>query len=134
MVNDTTATSPDGTIAAIRRFSPQGRVILITGGTDKELDFNELSKLIKVSLSPEQVILLEGSATKKLRAVLGRWSMDTREYPSLKECVRAATMTSKGSKGQQVILFSPGAASFEKFKNEFHRGEEFNRLIKTFIK
>jgi len=134
VVNDTTATSPDGTIAALRRFTPHGRVILIAGGTDKELDFHELSKVIKSTLTPNQVILLEGSATAKLRAVLGRWYLGEKEHTTLKECVRTAMLAAKGSLGQQVIVFSPGAASFEKFKNEFDRGEQFNHLVKTFTK
>ena len=31
--------------------------------------------------------------------------------------------------GANKIIFSPGAKSFEKFKNEFDRGEQFNLLI-----
>jgi len=32
-----------------------------------------------------------------------------------------------------TVVFSPGCASFEKFKNEFDRGEQFNRLIKKYF-
>ncbi len=134
VINDTTATSPDGTIAALRRFTPQGQVTIIVGGTDKELDFTDLAKEIKATLTPEQVIFLEGSATKKLQAVLGRWGSTSRECTTLKECIRVALDQTKRSKAKQILLFSPGAASFEKFKNEFHRGEEFNKHIKTLMK
>ena len=30
------------------------------------------------------------------------------------------------------ILFSPGAASFGMFKNEFDRGDKFNKIVKSF--
>jgi len=33
-----------------------------------------------------------------------------------------------------VVLFSPASASFEKFKNEFDRGEKFNKIIKNLLK
>ena len=79
IVNDSAATSPDATINAIERFkkyfcpkSPREvrkslrNLILITGGTDKNLDFKELAKKIKKEIKPENLILLNGSATKKL--------------------------------------------------------------------
>jgi UDP-N-acetylmuramoylalanine--D-glutamate ligase len=129
VVNDTTATSPDGTIAALRRFSLQRKIILITGGTDKELDFTDLAVEIKKTLAPENVILLEGSATRRLKAALGEWSSSIAERRTLKECVDLAFASAK-KVPNACILFSPGAASFEKFKNEFDRGEQFSALVK----
>ena len=131
VVNDTTATSPDGTIAALRRFKAQGRVILITGGTDKQLDFSQLGKEIKTSLTEESIIFLEGSATTKLRHDLRGWAKQVEEKTTLKECLREAKEMIKKEKGKVILLFSPGSASFEKFKNEFDRGEQFNKLIKS---
>ncbi len=79
IVNDSAATSPDATIKAIERFkkyicpkSSRGarkslrNLILITGGTDKNLDFKDLAKKIKKEIKPENLILINGSATKKL--------------------------------------------------------------------
>jgi UDP-N-acetylmuramoylalanine-D-glutamate ligase len=43
-----------------------GDLILITGGTDKNLDFKDLAKKIKEEIKPKNLILLNGSATKKL--------------------------------------------------------------------
>lgn len=50
IVNDTTATSPDGTIAALRRFGREN-LILIPGGTDKNLEFGEWAKFVKKFLN-----------------------------------------------------------------------------------
>ena len=33
----------------------------------------------------------------------------------------------------QCVLLSPGAASFELFKNEFDRGTQFKALVKLYI-
>jgi UDP-N-acetylmuramoylalanine--D-glutamate ligase len=66
IVNDSAATSPDATINAIERFKKYKNLILITGGTDKNLDFKDLAKKIKKEIKPENLILLNGSATKKL--------------------------------------------------------------------
>lgn len=129
VVNDTTATSPDGTIAALKRFSRERKVILITGGTDKELDFTDLAEELKKIISPKNVIFLEGSATRRLKESLGVWANPAKEASTLSECVSLAFSIAKNVH-DACILFSPGAASFEKFKNEFDRGEQFNALVK----
>ena len=43
--NDTTATAPAATIAALESFS--GKVVLIAGGTDKKLPMEDMARVIK---------------------------------------------------------------------------------------
>ena len=67
IVNDSTATSPDATISAIERFSKNNdTLILITGGTDKKLNYKKLALKIKKYIPRDNLFLIEGSATKKL--------------------------------------------------------------------
>lgn len=125
--NDTTATSPDGTIAAIKRFDRTGKkLILITGGTNRELEYSEWAKVVREHLKPEQIVFLEGSATELMKQALG-WSEAT-TYPTLTACVDEALERAKG--GSSIVLFSPSSKSFEKFKNEFDRGEQFNAYVR----
>ncbi len=131
VVNDSTATTPDGTIAAIERFSKEGEIFLICGGTDKELSFGELARLVKKRVPPSSLTLLNGSATKKLSAALARIGYKvSAPHEDLDVCVREALTQSKRSRKRAIILFSPGAASFEKFKHEFERGERFETLVR----
>ena len=125
--NDTSATSPEGTIAALNRFGGRGNnLILITGGTDRELDFKSWAKTVKKLLNPKNVIFLDGSATDKMKKEL-KWNR-AKEQKNLKECLSVALKeVSRGRKN--IILFSPSSKSFEKFKNEYDRGEKFNKLI-----
>lgn len=134
VVNDSCATSPDGTIAAIERFRKTHNLVLIAGGTDKELEFGELAQIIKKYIPPGQLMLLEGSATDKLSKDLRSVHYSAQPFSSLKKCVDAAFAVAKKQQGRTIILFSPGAASFEKFLHEFDRGGEFNKLVKTYIK
>jgi UDP-N-acetylmuramoylalanine-D-glutamate ligase len=95
--------------------------------------------MIKKYISSEQLILLEGSATTKLITLLSaqklsRFNLDNRVYETFSECVGEAFRVAKTLKGKTTILFSPGAASFEKFLHEFDRGEKFNALVKEFVK
>lgn len=136
VVNDSAATTEEATIAALRRFSrgSKKQCVLITGGTNKNLSYCQLAKEIKRRILPKHLILLEGSATDILERELQNIGYgDTRacRHGTLRECVsRASEILAPKHK---TILFSPGAASFEKFKNEFDRGEQFNRLTQKYF-
>lgn len=128
VINDTTATSPDGAIVAMKRFGAPSTV-LITGGTDRKLDFSYWGKEIKKYLKPENIIFLDGSATKKMKKAIGSWGIKIPVFGNLKDCVRHAKHLA-GKYKQSVILFSPASKSFEKFQNEYDRGEQFNTLVR----
>ena len=94
IVNDSSATSPEATIQAIERFKDKN-LILITGGTDKNLDFKNLAKEIKKYIKPENLILLNGSATKKLIEELRKIKYKIKEeniFEELKEAVHHACL------------------------------------------
>jgi UDP-N-acetylmuramoylalanine--D-glutamate ligase len=121
--NDTAATMPDAAIAGINSFSEN--IILIAGGADKNLEFGKFAKTISEKV--EKLILLKGEATEKLKkelSSLGELSsakIDS-EFDSMEKAVeRARHIAETGD----VVLLSPGAASFGLFLNEFDRGDKF---------
>lgn len=124
-VNDTTATMPDAAIAGINSFSRP--VILIAGGADKNLDFKEFAKVISEKV--RKVILLKGEATEKLKSELKKIDAEKKidsEFDSMERAViRAKCLSGPGD----VVLLSPGAASFGLFLNEFDRGEKFREAV-----
>ncbi len=126
-INDTTATIPEAAVAAIKRFRPKARrLILIAGGQDKNLDFRELQR--SISKWVNVLVMLPGTATKKILPRTGR-RPEPRYAKSMQEAVKIAC--ENAGKGDYILL-SPGAASFGLFLNEFDRGEKFvdavNRL------
>jgi len=127
VVNDTTATSPDGAIAAVRRWGGPN-CILICGGTDRELDYREWARELPARITKNNTVFLAGSATQKMKAALGPAARGIRTYDSLDEAWRAA-LKRAGHFVSAVVLFSPGAKSFELFANEFDRGQQFNALV-----
>jgi len=109
--NDTAACSPEATMVALERFSGKDRkLILISGGTDRELDFREWGVMVKKYLEPENIILLSGTATEKMKKELGS---KVEEHDILEECFKSALEKAKGNNA--IILFSPSSKSFEKF-------------------
>lgn len=136
--NDTTATSPEALTASMQRFlGKDEKIIFISGGTDRELDYKNWAEVAKKLMIPENLILLSGSATEKIKKELGWESFN--EFDNLEMCLKKAleiiekAPTSLKLRGASKIIFSPGAKSFEKFKNEFDRGEQFNLLVKQML-
>lgn len=131
VINDSAGTSPDATIAAIEKFSGEDDFILITGGTDKDLDFTELAEKIIGFVPPKNLYLLTGSGTDKLQKELKKFQyLPKNIFDSLNELVKTVAKNHKTG----TIVFSPGGASFEKFKNEFDRGNQFTQAsLKYFI-
>ncbi len=117
--NDTTATMPQAVIEALNTF-PEG-LILIAGGVDKGLDYSDLAEKIKEKVS--SLILLPGTGTDKLKKELAGF-----KNIFLAENMREAVKKSSSLKGG-VVLLSPGGSSFNLFKNEFDRGERFNKEV-----
>lgn len=134
IVNDSAGTSPEATEQVLKRF-PSQNTILLTGGTDKNLDFRSLALKIKKSLPSNHLILLNGSATLKLINHLNQLKYSSQYYvfETLEECFTFA-LSLINKKKHYYLVFSPGAASFEKFKNEFDRGAKFNKLIQKYQK
>lgn len=126
--NDTTATSPDGAICGVNSFAEP--IILIAGGNDKGLDFSGFGKVIAEKI--KRLVLLKGSATEKLALAIKKNLPDERKeqeftvVDSMKKAVEFASQTAE--KGD-VVLLSPGAASFGLFLNEFDRGNKFKEAV-----
>jgi len=120
--NDSAATIPEATAAAVDSFTAP--LILITGGTDKELQFECLKESLK---RPKAIFLLKGSGTDKILPILRENGISWNGvYSSLKEAVEQSVKAA--AEGDSIIL-SPGCTSFGMFLNEFDRGEKFKQLV-----
>ncbi len=127
-VNDTAATAPEAAIAALKSFSQP--IVLIAGGANKQLPFEGLAQAINTHASA--VVLLDGTATpllmQELQAGAGHKVPVYGPYLGLDSAVQQAREIARPG---DVILLSPGCASFGMFRNEFHRGDEFRRIVES---
>ncbi len=125
-VNDTSATAPAATIAALDVLTPRaGQLHLIAGGSDKGVDFGELGQAIAAAKA--RVFMLEGTATPVLTDHIERHggTVDG-PYASMIDAVQAAIAEAKSG---DIVALSPGCASFGMFRNEFERGEQFRAAV-----
>jgi UDP-N-acetylmuramoylalanine--D-glutamate ligase len=120
--NDTTATIPEAAAASVSSFEVP--VHWIAGGTDKNLDMGAFERLGK---APASLVLLKGSATDRMVPIFRSkgWTWQG-PYATLDEAVAEVARRARAG---EVVVFSPGATSFELFKNEFYRGNAFKDLV-----
>ncbi len=123
--NDTTSTTPDALLAALKALGQQKKVILIAGGADKNLPLGDL--VGPLSRYCQELILLPGAGTEKLKPLIQNLKIKIIDATDLRRAVSAAILSARRG---DTILFSPGFASFGLFKNEFDRGEKFAGLVK----
>jgi len=120
--NDSAATVPEAAKAAVEAFEEP--VVLITGGTDKNLDF---SVAREAYAKAAVLILLAGTGTDKLRAMLDADGLSYRgPFGDIDSAVEAAA---EAARPGSVALLSPGCTSFGMFKNEFARGRRFKAAV-----
>jgi UDP-N-acetylmuramoylalanine--D-glutamate ligase len=125
---DSAATIPEAAAAAVDALGADGRLILVTGGTDKNLNF---SSLAKAAGKAKAVILLAGSGSDKLRGLLGNAGVACLgPFDVLENAANAALDIAAA--GDRVCL-SPGCASFGMFLNEFDRGRRWKETIKKIV-
>jgi len=140
--NDSKATTPEGAIAALEAFDQP--IIIIAGGYDKNLPFDELGR--KIAVKAKAAILLGQTAQKiavairnanmSLRAQRSNLKLRDTQYAirntkieivdSLTEAVESARRLAVSG---DVILLSPACASYDMFDNFEHRGREFIKLV-----
>lgn len=122
--NDSASTNPETTAAAVRAF-PHPK-ILIAGGKDKNLDYTVWNR--EFARQKIKYIMLYGVDREKMKnALTGALAQKIILVKDVREAVRTAQ---EHAKRGSVVVFSPGAASFDMFKDYAERGATFKRLVK----
>lgn len=119
-VNDSKSTNPDSLNVALKSISKP--VILIAGGLAKETDYSELRNLIAERV---KAIILIGEASSMLE---GCWSSAAPVFRE-KDMENAVRQAVKQSQTGDVVLLSPGCASFDQYSSFEERGEHFRKLV-----
>ena len=128
--NDTNACTPEATSVALKAIGDQKtnlkskKIILILGGSDKNLDFSNLLKDIKKYV--KAIVLIGGNGTDRIIQDLYKIKVPIYQEKNLKDIVKKSLgLALRGD----VILFSPAFTSFGMFKNEYDRGDKFMKIV-----
>ena len=125
--NDSIASSPTRTIAGLRSFKE--KVILIAGGYDKKIPFDDLGPEI---VEHVKSVILTGATASKIRESIeiapgySESGLQIFEEDDFKDAILTAHRVAQPD---DVVILSPACASFDKFKNFMLRGEAFKKIV-----
>ncbi|HEX7369610.1 MAG TPA: UDP-N-acetylmuramoyl-L-alanine--D-glutamate ligase [Rhodanobacteraceae bacterium] len=123
-IDDSISTTPDAALAALE--SLHGReVTLILGGHDRGLDWNAFAQALHAR--PPHAIVVQGAAGPRIAVAL-RSAGVACEIDDCAELAAAVALARTLTPTDGVVLLSPGAPSFDQFKNYVERGRAFARL------
>jgi UDP-N-acetylmuramoylalanine--D-glutamate ligase len=136
-VNDSIATAPERTAAALRSFAEP--IILLAGGRDKKLPWDECAAAIYEAGSNGfqhvRHVLLFGEAAGLIGKALAHYAQESglRPVPTthcadLEEAVAAA---SKLAAPGDIVLLAPGGTSFDAYQDFTARGQHFRALVEA---
>jgi UDP-N-acetylmuramoylalanine--D-glutamate ligase len=124
-INDSISTTPQATIEALRSL-PGRAVSVLVGGYDRGLDWHEFARHVRAH--PPHAVIALGANGARIAALLGEEDgapFRLERAASLGDAVAAArAATPPGG----VVLLSPGAPSFDQFRDYADRGRAFAQL------
>lgn len=124
--NDSIATAPERSIAAIRAFEEP--IVLLLGGRDKNLPWEDLMNL--AAERARHVVLFGEAAEKIERTVNSLPSRAKRVAVTRVDGLHQAVVkAAQAAQTGDVVLLSPGGASFDEFKDFEERGERFRAWV-----
>jgi UDP-N-acetylmuramoylalanine--D-glutamate ligase len=129
-VDDGLATSALPVIAALEVFAHEP-VALIAGGFDRGVDYAPLAEAI-AARRPPTVMIVIGEAGQRIGEEVARTSPELLQIPvtSMRDAVSEARQA-LGAGG--VVLLSPGAPSFDMYRNWEERSQDFTAIVLELI-
>ncbi len=127
--NDSYATRPEATIAAVKSMTRPFSLIL--GGSEKFADFSGLVSELVACRNLKQVALI-GATAARLETALTQagYSGKLKQFDDFRAAFEFGIAIGPGA----AVLLSPACASFGLFKNYKERGKVFNELIEEWVR
>ncbi len=126
--NDSIATAPERSIAALRAFDEP--VVLIAGGRDKHLPMDEWARLI--ADRARHVVLL-GEMSGLVADALGHAAPEFAGVTRARTMDEAVRQAATAARPGDVVLLSPGGTSYDMYRDFEERGADFARAVKRLI-
>lgn len=127
-VNDSIATAPERTLAALRSFSEP--LVLLLGGRDKHLPWEECAR--EICAGHVHQVVLFGEAAPLIRSALERVQAYGAAGPDVAQVADLPAAVTKAAQAAQpgdVVLLSPGGTSFDAYVDFAARGQHFRELV-----
>ena len=126
-INDSIGSSPTRTIAGLRAM--RVKPIVIAGGYDKHIPFNELGDAF---CQYAKAVFLTGDTAEKIRGAItasDQYAGSDLIIEMDDDFKTAVLHAAHAARDGDIVLFSPACASFDHFKNFAERGRYFKSII-----
>jgi UDP-N-acetylmuramoylalanine--D-glutamate ligase len=128
--NDSIATTPERTVAALQAF-PEEPLVLLAGGRDKHLPWEEMAAL---TWKRVRHLVLFGEAAGLIDQAMRASPHDAHDL-----CViyhsdtleHAVDVAARVAQRGDVVLLSPGGTSFDAYRDFAARGDHFRKLVEA---
>ena len=124
-IDDSKATNVGALDKALSTLT--SKVILILGGKDKGGDFSDIARRYKATIKKAYLI---GEAKARIESEIA----DIVDTSAAQDMLEAVTQAYKFASPGDIILLSPGCASFDMFNSYAHRGEVFQECVYGLLK
>lgn len=125
--NDSIGSSPSRTIAGLRSF--EEKIILIAGGYDKHIPFDELGEEI---VKRVKCLVLTGDTSSKIRSAVEQasgYDPDCLPIRQAEDLAAAVVLAAQAAAKGDTVVLSPACAAFDQFKNFMERGNAFKSIV-----
>ena len=124
-VDDTLATTGESVVAALTAMRPDEHVAVIVGGMDRQLNYDQVDDYL--CGGQRRVTLIQSPSNGA--AIGARFAAEHPEHVHRVDSLAAAVRTAAALPDVDVVLLSPGAASYDLFANYEAKGAAFRSLI-----
>jgi len=127
--NDSIATSPTRTIAALRSFP--GNVVLLAGGYDKKIPFEPMVDDIYDKV---RLLILFGVTAQKIEDAVTaspRFGSSDLEIVRTRDLAEATEYAARLCRKDDIVTLSPACASFDAYRNFELRGQHFKKMVRS---
>jgi UDP-N-acetylmuramoylalanine--D-glutamate ligase len=124
--DDSIASAPERVIAALNSFDEP--VVLLAGGRDKKLPWDEFARLARTRL---RHLVLFGEAGPLIQRAVESAGLERARYTLCANLAEAVQVAARRAQAGDVVLLSPGGTSFDEFKDFAERGERFKEWVRA---
>ncbi len=122
VINNSMCTNPDAVVQSTMGLT--GRVHLLMGGVNKDLDFGPLRSFLA---KHDHKVYLFGRNARDLNNMLGE------KYPEFETMKQAFASSTEHARSHEIIMLAPGCASSDQFRDFVDRGNVFTAIAKEWL-
>ena len=128
-VDDSAATTPQSTVAALQALGDRVDTIIV-GGLDRDYDFTELGRALAASLIRHVILFPHTGAKIKHATERGAGHHQPKDYFETASMPAAVAYAAECTAPGRICLLASGSPSYNQFKNYYERGDAFQSAVR----